>query len=223
MKQLIKYPIIALICAIVSIPLVASAQSSFQTTANNITEVISALSDNLDSITTSLDSIGAQQVVIGDKNNEQWLQLEKIRLQHNEEMMQYYVGIVAIIVGCAMLILICVLPVFIICYFIYRKRIWRYRILEKAIENKVELPEKLLEDIEATQSEKRAKSPLESAFMWIACGVGVMLFNIFCNNYALAGLCIIPLLVGIAKLATYFIERNNHSNKTNDNNDVKPI
>ena len=135
MKQLIKHPIIALICAIVSIPLVASAQSSFQTTANNITEVISALSDNLDSITTSLDSIGAQQVVIGDKNNEQWLQLEKIRLQHNEEMMQYYVGIVAIIVGCAMLILICVLPVFIICYFIYRKRIWRYRILEKAIEN----------------------------------------------------------------------------------------
>ena len=223
MKQLIKFPIIALICAIVLIPTAASAQPSLQSAADDINKVISALNDNLDSITTSLDSISAQQVVIGNKDNEQWLELEKVRLHHNEEMMEYYVGIVAIIVGCAMLILICVLPIFFICYFIYRKRIWRYRVLEKAIENKVDLSDKLLENLETAPSEKQNKSSLESAAMWIACGVGIMLFNIFCDNYALAGLCIIPILVGVAKLATYFIERNNRSNKNNDNNDVKPI
>lgn len=224
MKQLIKFPIIALICAIVLIPTAASAQPSLQSAADSINKVISALNDNLDSITTSLDSISAQQVVIGDKNNEQWIKLEQARLSHKEEMMEYYVGIIAIIVGCAMLILICVLPIFFICYFIYRKRVARYRIIEKAIENKIELPEKILAELETSTSERQAKSPFESAMVWVAWGIGIMLFFIYCNNYKLAGLCVIPLLVGIAKLITYFIERkNNNTSKSEIDNNADPI
>lgn len=224
MKLFIKHSILALICASLFIPSIASAQSSLNTTAENISEAISILSDSMDSIGASLDSINSQQVVIGDKNNEQWIKLEQARLSHKEEMMEYYVGIIAIIVGCAMLILICVLPIFFICYFIYRKRVARYRIIEKAIENKIELPEKILAELETSTSERQAKSPFESAMVWVAWGIGIMLFFIYCNNYKLAGLCVIPLLVGIAKLITYFIERkNNNTSKSEIDNNADPI
>lgn len=223
MKSFLKLSILALFCASLFIPSVASAQSSLQSKAQNISEAISTLSDSMDSIVISLDSINAQQEGI-DNNSKEWYNLEKARLNHTEDMMQYYVGIIAIIVGCAMIIIICISPIFIICYFIYRKRTVRYRIIEKAIENKVELPEKVLAELETSTNERQAKSPFESAMVWIAWGVGIFLFFNICDNNELAGLCIIPLLVGVAKLATYFIEQRNKNNSKNEkNNDVDQI
>lgn len=112
------------------------------------------------------------------------------------------VQLVAIIFGTVTGALIIILPVFLICYFIYRRRTIRYRIIEKAIENNVQLPTEFYKAEDA----RPRRSRLQSALVWIAWGVGIITFLLIADGTDGIGFGIIPILVGIAKLITYVVE-----------------
>ncbi len=202
-----------------------SAQAIDKTATGNIKESLILLTENFDSINSALDSINAQQVILENHNYSEWVELEKVRLSYEDDMMAYYVGIIAIISSCIMIVLICAIPVFLICSFIYRKRTYRYRIIEKAIENNIPIPESILTDWESQNKGNEKSSQLQSALVWIAWGLGIIIFFLICGLYEMAGISSIPLLVGMAKLITYFIERRNilHQETAKDENDVDPL
>lgn len=112
------------------------------------------------------------------------------------------VQLVAIIFGTLTGAMIIILPVFLICYFIYRRRTIRYRIIEKAIENNIQLPTEFYKGEEA----RPRRSRLQSALVWIAWGVGIITFLLIADGKDGIGFGIIPILVGTAKLITYIVE-----------------
>lgn len=148
-----------------------------------VTEAIHSVS------TIETDSVSSATVVFKGVESEGDDGLHKVQL-------------VAIIFGTVTGALIIILPVFLICYFIYRRRTIRYRIIEKAIENNVQLPSEFYKGEEA----RPRRSRLQSALVWIAWGVGIILFLLIADGTDGIGFGIIPILVGIAKLITYIVE-----------------
>lgn len=140
--------------------------------------------------------------------NEEARKTIEAKYDHQEEMMEYTISIIAIIGGLLTGILICVLPIFFICYFIYRKRTIRYRIAEKAIEKNMTLPESFF-----ALPEDYKKSRLQSGLVWIGWGLGLICLFLVCDSIKTAMIGLIPLFVGTAKLITYFVEDRNNDNK----------
>lgn len=77
----------------------------------------------------------------------------------------------------------------------------RNKLIGKAIDNKYPIPDNLFEAPKAPQSR------LHSALVWIACGIGfTIFFFVVAPDKSAFAIGLIPSLVGIAKLITYFIE-----------------
>lgn len=75
------------------------------------------------------------------------------------------------------------------------------KLIEKAIENNYPLPDNFFD------TPKRHKSRLQSSLVWLAWGIGTMgFFYIVDPTETAYSIGLIPLLVGAAKLITYFIE-----------------
>ena len=74
------------------------------------------------------------------------------------------------------------------------------KLIEKAIECNYPLPDDFF------KAPKRHRSRLQSALVWIAWGVGIISFCLIMSNDTVYAIGLIPLLVGIAKLITYFVE-----------------
>jgi hypothetical protein len=155
--------------------------------------------------------------------NEEARKTIEAKYDHQEEMMEYTIQIVAVIGGLLTGVLIFTLPIFFICYFIYRKRTIRYRIAEKAIEKNMTLPESFFAIPEAEK-----KSRLQSGLVWIGWGLGLICLFAVCGSIKTAMIGLIPLFVGVAKLITYFVEdrkkdNNENNNYSNDETDVEQI
>ncbi len=83
----------------------------------------------------------------------------------------------------------------------------RNKLIEKAIDNNYPLPDNFF------ISQKSPRTRLQSALVWIAWGVGVVAFFLIVDPTVTAySLGLIPLLVGAAKLITYFIEDRKKDN-----------
>jgi uncharacterized membrane protein HdeD (DUF308 family) len=166
------------------------------------------------------ENVDANTAVI---NNEEMRKTIEAKYDHQEEMMEYTIQIVAVIGGLLTGVLIFTLPIFFICYFIYRKRTIRYRIAEKAIEKNMTLPESFFAIPEAEK-----KSRLQSGLVWIGWGLGLICLFAVCGSIKTAMIGLIPLFVGVAKLITYFVEdrkkdNNENNNYSNDETDVEQI
>lgn len=76
------------------------------------------------------------------------------------------------------------------------------KIVEKAIESNYPLPDDFF------KAPKLHKSRLQSALVWLAWGIGVIAFFLIVSgiNNTVYAIGLIPLLVGAAKLITYFVE-----------------
>ena len=83
----------------------------------------------------------------------------------------------------------------------------RNKLIEKAIDNNYPLPDNFF------ISQKSPRTRLQSALVWLAWGVGVVAFFLIVDPTVTAySLGLIPLLVGAAKLITYFIEDRKKDN-----------
>lgn len=233
MKRLINISAIAVLMAVLMFPCRVQAQNTdeFENRMEIIAETINEELDttknfeqNVEKIAYKLkekfENIDANTTVV---YNEEARKTIEAKYDHEEDMMEYALSIVAVIGGLLTGILIFVLPIFFICYFIYRKRTIRYRIAEKAIEKNMTLPDSFFAIPEADK-----KSRLQSGLVWIGWGLGLICLFLVCSSIKTAMIGLIPLFVGVAKLITYFVEdrkkdNNDNNNYSNDETDVEQI
>lgn len=233
MKRLINISVFAVLMTALMFPCKIQAQNTdeFENRMEIIAETINEELDttknfeqNVEKIAYKLkekfENIDANTTVV---YNEEARKTIEAKYDHEEEMMEHTLNIVAVIGGLLTGILIFVLPIFFICYFIYRKRTIRYRIAEKAIEKNMTLPESFFAIPEAEK-----KSRLQSGLVWIGWGLGLICLFAVCGSIKTAMIGLIPLFVGTAKLITYFVEdrkkdNNENNNYSNDETDVEQI
>lgn len=232
MKRLINISVIAVLLSVLMIPCNVKAQNPdkienrMEIIAQTIAEELDTAKNfeqNVEKIAYKLkekfENIDANTAVV---YNEEARKTIEAKYDHEEEMMEHALSIIAVIGGLLTGLLCFVLPIFFICYFIYRKRTIRYRIAEKAIEKNMTLPESFfhVED---------KKSRLQSGLVWIGWGLGLICLFLVCDSIKTAMIGLIPLFVGIAKLITYFVEDRNKNNNDknincfNDETDVEQI
>lgn len=104
-------------------------------------------------------------------------------------------------------------PFIMVCIIIYviasnatKRRQRKYEMVEKAIESGVEIPEYVFREAPEKDDEKPAKSALNSAVILIAVGIAVTLFFTIKENYDVAALSSVILLLGIGKLIVYILD-----------------
>ncbi len=234
MKRLINISVIAVLLSVLMIPCNVKAQNPDKI-ENRMEIIASTIAEELDTaqnfeqnvekiaykLKEKFENIDANTAVV---YNEETRKTIEAKYDHEEEMMEHTLSIIAIIGGLLTGVIIFTLPIFFICYFIYRKRTIRYHIAEKAIEKNMTLPESFFAISEADK-----KSRLQSGLVWIGWGLGLMCLFLVCGSIKTAMIGLIPLFVGIAKLITYFVEDRNKNNNDknincfNDETDVEQI
>ena len=233
MKRLINISVFAVLVTVLMLPCRVQAQNTDEfenrmeiiaKTINEELDTTKNFEQNVEKIAYKLkekfENIDANTAVV---YNEEARKTIEAKYDHQEEMMEYTLQIVAVIGGLLTGVLIFTLPIFFICYFIYRKRTIRYRIAEKAIEKNMTLPESFFAIPEAEK-----KSRLQSGLVWIGWGLGLICLFAVCGSIKTAMIGLIPLFVGAAKLITYFVEdrkkdNNENNNYSNDETDVEQI
>lgn len=107
------------------------------------------------------------------------------------------------IVGMIAVILIFSTPILVFFFlfrFLYKVKSDRNRVIEFAIKNNAKIDSGIFSDY------KTPRTRLHSALVWMAWGVGIMVFFCCVGADVVIGLGAVPLFVGIAKLITYFVE-----------------
>ena len=74
------------------------------------------------------------------------------------------------------------------------------KLIEIAIKSNYPLPDNFF------SKPQTSRTRLQSALVWLACGIGSIVFFLIVFDDALYAIGIIPLLIGIAKLITYYVE-----------------
>ncbi len=104
-------------------------------------------------------------------------------------------------------------PFIMVCIIIYviasnatKRRQRKYEMVEKAIESGVEIPEYVFRETPEKDNAKAGKSTLNSAVILIAVGIAVTLFFTIKENYDVAALSSVILLLGIGKLIVYILD-----------------
>ena len=87
-----------------------------------------------------------------------------------------------------------------------KRRQRKYEMVEKAIESGVEIPEYVFRETPEKDNAKAGKSTLNSAVILIAVGIAVTLFFTIKENYDVAALSSVILLLGIGKLIVYILD-----------------
>lgn len=102
-------------------------------------------------------------------------------------------------------IMVCVI-IFIIASNATKRRQRKYDMVEKAIENGVEIPEYVFREAPEKDDAKTGKSTLNNAVILIAVGIAVTLFFIINGDYEVAALSSVILLLGIGNLIVYILD-----------------
>ena len=102
-------------------------------------------------------------------------------------------------------IMVCVI-IFIIASNATKRRQRKYDMVEKAIENGVEIPEYVFREAPEKDDAKTGKSTLNNAVILIVVGIAVTLFFIINGDYEVAALSSVILLLGIGKLIVYILD-----------------
>ena len=102
-------------------------------------------------------------------------------------------------------IMVCVI-IFIIASNATKRRQRKYDMVEKAIENGVEIPEYVFREAPEKDDAKTGKSTLNNAVILIAVGIAVTLFFIINGDYEVAALSSVILLLGIGKLIVRILD-----------------
>lgn len=121
-------------------------------------------------------------------------------IQHTNDG-ENFIGVFIVFIAIITPFACAVLIVFFIIRGITSRQREHNKLIEKAIENNYPLPDNFFD------TPKRHKSRLQSSLVWLAWGIGTMgFFYIVDPTETAYSIGLIPLLVGAAKLITYFIE-----------------
>lgn len=194
MKQIFNLPIIVIVSFILS---------AFSCHADN-KSIKEQIGQTIQNITENIDSIDSSTVILERKSDEYYKYKKEELIQEN--MVAIYA--IIFIFGIPSLVFI-LITIFVILY-LYKKRTARYRIIDKALDKGIELPESFFNETTLPAQ----KSRLQSALIWIGCGFGIMcFFCCLCDVESGIAFGVIPFFVGIAKLITYFVEDRKKADK----------
>ncbi len=102
-----------------------------------------------------------------------------------------------------------VIVVIVVCYFIYRTKRDRNRLVMESISTGKCLPEQFFGTRQSTPT-------LQPAINYLAWGIGLFLFFMIKGNTSVAMLMFIPIVIGLGKLATYFLARRKKNGEDSD-------
>lgn len=100
------------------------------------------------------------------------------------------------------------ISIFLLLFFPWKKQRAKYRLMEKAIESGRDIPADFFQD----HNVKR--SSMESSFIIIGTGLGILVLAFCIKEEVLIGISAIVLFAGIGKLAAYLIEKKKKDSTT---------
>lgn len=111
------------------------------------------------------------------------------------------VKIVAIVLGLGVPFVSAVIALFLLLTYLKKISADRNRVVELAIKEGRNLPPEFFNSFMRSTPERRFKAGL----LWIAWGVGLMLVSLVVEASPLVALMTIPVLIGVAKIVTYWV------------------
>ena len=151
-----------------------------------------------DSITTAIpDSSSSDSVVIITPDESAKIANISIHQSNNDAgFWLVLIVLIAVVIPFASLVLI----IFFALRAITSRQREHNKLIEIAIKSNYPLPDNFFSKPQTSHTR------LQSALVWLACGIGTIAFFLVIFDDALYAIGIIPLLIGIAKLITYFVE-----------------
>ena len=201
MRRLVYFVIIALIASISlsSCQRKAITQEEIDELNRQISEKLAMVKNNDDTTTSiTIDTASTDSTIkINTPKNDKKTEITII--QGHKDWGKF--GVVLVVFSALIAPFVCaVLIVFFIIRGITSRQREHNKLIEKAIECNYPLPNDFF------KAPKQHKSRLQSALVWLAWGIGIISFCLIMSNDTVYAIGLIPLLVGIAKLITYFIE-----------------
>lgn len=201
MRRLVYFLTIALIASISlsSCQRKAITQEEIDELNRQISEKLAMVKNNDDTTTSiTIDTASTDSTIkINTPKNDKKTEITII--QGHKDWGKF--GVVLVVFSALIAPFVCaVLIVFFIIRGITSRQREHNKLIEKAIECNYPLPNDFF------KAPKQSKSRLQSALVWLAWGIGIISFCLIMSNDTVYAIGLIPLLVGIAKLITYFIE-----------------
>lgn len=184
----------------------ANAQVQPNERLEDTTAAVTISNDSLVKLFMNGDLDAKEALLLNKLNPEQLLQLEKQRIEQ-EKFDDMPLPAWAIVLITTAPFLMVILIVFFSIKAKKEREKARYDLYLKSMEAGQPLPEKIFEE------PVKKVSNLQRGAIWLAVGLGVVIFGLFENESSLMGLGAIPAFVGAAYLLVYFIEKRN-SNDT---------
>lgn len=203
MKRLVYFLVVTLIANISLSSCQRKAIS--QEEIDEFSRQINAKLEQIDNKTTSdsnafINDSSSADSIVKIKTEKENQKAEITIIQHKNDG-ENFSGVFIVFIAIATPFACAVLIVFFIIRGITSRQREHNKLIEKAIENNYPLPDKFFD------APKRHKSSLQSSLVWLAWGIGTMgFFYIVDPTETAYSIGLIPLLVGVAKLITYFVE-----------------
>ena len=203
MKRLVYFLVVTLIANISLSSCQRKAIS--QEEIDEFSRQINAKLEQIDNKTTSdsnafINDSSSADSIVKIKTEKENQKAEITIIQHKNDG-ENFSGVFIVFIAIATPFTCAVLIVFFIIRGITSRQREHNKLIEKAIENNYPLPDNFFD------APKRHKSRLQSSLVWLAWGIGTMgFFYIVDPTETAYSIGLIPLLVGVAKLITYFVE-----------------
>lgn len=197
MKRLVYFLVVALIASVSlsSCQRKAITQEEIDEFSRQINKTLIELNNNDDSTSIIIDSANSDSVVKINTHKE--VPKAEITIIQQPKGDGENIGVVFIV-------FIAIIAPVLIVFFAIRGITSRQRehnkLIEKAIESNYPLPDNFF------SAPKRSKSRLQSGLVWLAWGLGIIGFCLIISDDTVYAIGLIPSLVGVAKLITYFVE-----------------
>ena len=204
MKKFLTIAILALLseCALFAAPKTVTIKPSEP--AKEVVDTTVTATDSIDDTTLAKNQAAYD------------FEKEQLELEHRKQVSKSENAIALISVICGTFLpftAICVI-IWLVFYYNSKKRKEKYRLIEKAIEKGVNIPESVFNEGKTKgKNESKPIAQIRKAIVLISVGIAGIIFFIFCNSAEMAGLVSMVALIGIGNLIVGILEYRKQQGK----------
>lgn len=204
MKKFLTIAILALLseCALFAAPKTVTIKPSEP--AKEVVDTTVTATDSIDDTTLAKNQAAYD------------LEKERLELEHRKQVSKSENAIALISVICGTILpftAICVI-IWLVFYYSAKKRKEKYRLIEKAIEKGVNIPESVFNEGKTkNKNESKPIAQIRKAIVLISVGIAGIIFFSICNSAEMAGLVSMVALIGIGNLIVGILEYRKQQGK----------
>ena len=204
MKKFLTIAILALLseCALFAAPKTVTIKPSEP--AKEVVDTTVTATDSIDDTTLAKNQAAYD------------LEKERLELEHRKQVSKSENAIALISVICGTVLpftAICVI-IWLVFYYSSKKRKEKYRLIEKAIEKGVNIPESVFNEGKTkNKNESKPIAQIRKAIVLISVGIAGIIFFSICNSAEMAGLVSMVALIGIGNLIVGILEYRKQQGK----------